>query len=59
MNLKYKFNPKMQLAYGIFGFLSAIIIIYIFTHTINWGVGLGVGTGNFIISGLCDFQECG
>jgi hypothetical protein len=51
MNVKYKFDSNAQTAYGIVRFLSALIIVFVATNEFNWGLALGIGPGNFIVSG--------
>lgn len=51
MKLKYKFNLKVQLAYGIFAFLLSLGILYLFLKQLDWITASIVGIANFIISG--------
>jgi hypothetical protein len=50
--MKYKFNLKIQILYGIFGFAIALGIIYLATRNLDWIGSSVVGLINFIISGF-------
>ena len=57
MNYKYTFDIKKQLTYGIIGFVLPALIVYLFEGHWNWGIAIGVGLGNFIITGFIP-KEC-
>jgi len=57
LKIKYTFNFRMQLIYGMIGILSTLIIIFIFTQDFNWLLAMVVGVGNFITSGLYDLEK--
>ncbi|VVC01623.1 Uncharacterised protein [uncultured archaeon] len=50
--MEYKFNPKMQAAYGAAGFLSSLLLLYLLLSRLEWITALTVGIGNFIIAGF-------
>ncbi len=50
--MTYNFSPKIQLVYGIFGFLLTLGILYILLNELNWIASIIVGIANFIISGF-------
>jgi len=50
--MKYKFNFVFQFFYGIFGFLLALVIIYLFTKEWDWIASVIIGVSEFIISGF-------
>jgi hypothetical protein len=54
--MKYCFDFKMQLVYGIITFLSALAILYMFTGEINWIAYTVVGIITFIVSGF--YTKC-
>lgn len=58
MEMKYCFNLKFQLKYGILTFLLALAIIYIFTKKIDWITPLIVGVFEFAISGYFTKLKC-
>jgi hypothetical protein len=49
--MKYCFDFKTQMIYGIVAFIFALIIIYLLTKEVNWIVSIITGVFNFIISG--------
>ncbi|HIH02607.1 MAG TPA: hypothetical protein HA263_01720 [Methanoregulaceae archaeon] len=52
MALHFTFNLKIQAAYGIFGFLSTLVILYLILGQVSLLTALFVGTGNFLVAGF-------
>ena len=55
--MKYQFNLKMQLAYGIITAILALFIVYLFTKRIDWITTAIVGIANFFISGYYNNKQ--
>jgi hypothetical protein len=56
--MKYKFNLKIQSIYGLIGFVSSLIILYLFTKQIDWITSLIIGIANFITAGFYTTSKC-
>ena len=54
----YKFNPKLQAVYGVAGFLSALLVLYLILHSLEWLTALVVGIGNFLVAGFYTDYYC-
>lgn len=50
--MRYKFNFLFQLFYGIVGFATAMLVIYLFTKGINWIASGIIGISEFALSGF-------
>ena len=50
--LHYKFDPKIQAIYGIFGFLTTLAILFLILGRIELITALAIGIGNFLIAGF-------
>lgn len=50
--MKYKFNLKIQLIYGVTGFILSLLIIYLFIKSFDWLSAGIIGLFEFIISGF-------
>lgn len=56
--MKYKFDLKIQSVYGLVGFISSGVILYLFTKQVDWVTPLLVGIANFIIAGFYTSIKC-
>ena len=58
--MKYKFDLKIQLLYGIFGFLFVLVIVYLLTKDIDWFSSIAIGLFNFAVSGFYvnNYKRC-
>ncbi|MDD1673935.1 MAG: hypothetical protein LUP99_05960 [Methanomicrobiales archaeon] len=52
LTLHYKFNLKIQAAYGIFGFLVSLVILFLTISEVRVLAALAIGISNFLISGF-------
>lgn len=52
MALHYTFNLKVQAAYGIFGFLATLAILYLILGQVSLLTSFFVGLGNFLVAGF-------
>ncbi len=52
MKLKYHFNFLFQLIYGVIGFGTALLVIYLITKEVNWISSGIIGVSEFIIAGF-------
>ena len=50
--MKYRFDLKIQLIYGIIGFFMAFIILFLGTGEFNWIASFAIGIGNFAVAGF-------
>ena len=50
--MKYQFNLKLQLIYGVIGFILSLIIIYLFLGNFDWLTSGIIGLFEFIIAGF-------
>jgi hypothetical protein len=57
MKLKYRFNFKYQLFFGVLGFVLTLIITYLF-GSVNFPLALGLGIGNFFSFGIYTDEKC-
>ncbi len=51
MKLQYKFDLKIQLAYGVLGFVLSLAILFLFLNKVMWIPALIGGIGNFLVAG--------
>ena len=58
--MKYKFDLKIQAMYGIFGFLTVLIVLYLFTKQLDFFSSIIIGIANFAISGFYtqNYKRC-
>lgn len=54
MNVKlgYKFNLKIQLVYGVIGFLTSLAVLFLVLNEVRRIPAIVVGIGNFLVSGF-------
>ena len=50
--MKYCFDLKTQLIYGVLGFILAVVIIYFLLGRVDWINAVIVGVANFFIAGF-------
>jgi 1,4-dihydroxy-2-naphthoate octaprenyltransferase len=50
--MKYKFNLKIQLVYGIISFALSLLIIYAFTKQLDWITAGLIGIFEFFFAGF-------
>lgn len=50
--MRYKFNLKIQLIYGLISFIAALLIVYLFIKSFDWLTAGIVGMFEFIVSGF-------
>jgi hypothetical protein len=50
--MKYHFNLKLQVIYGVVGFGMALGLLYLFLGMLDWTGSAIVGAVNFAISGF-------
>jgi hypothetical protein len=56
--MKYCFNLKFQLIYGIVAFLLVFGILYLFTKQINFITPIIVGVVEFVVAGYYTKSKC-
>ncbi len=56
--MKYKFNLKIQIVFGIISFLSALGILYLFTGKLDFLTSTIIGIMNFVVAGFYNFVKC-
>ena len=56
--MKYCFNLKLQVMYGIVTFLVALSILYIFTKKLDFLTSVTIGLVEFIASGYFTINKC-
>ncbi len=52
MALHYRFDLKIQAAYGIFGFLISLAVLYLVLGQLSVLTALVIGIANFLIAGF-------
>jgi len=50
--MRYRFDFKTQMMYGVLSFLLALVIVYLLTNEMNWIVSIIVGVFSFGVSGF-------
>lgn len=58
MDMKYKFDPKMQLAYGITSFIASFVLLFLILGRWELLTAAFVGAGNFIVAGFYTYSNC-
>ncbi|HTZ41833.1 MAG TPA: hypothetical protein VMC07_01335 [Candidatus Omnitrophota bacterium] len=56
--MMYKFDFKFQAMFAIFGFLSALLIIYLVTRKIDWITPISIAIIDFAAAGFYASYKC-
>lgn len=50
--MAYKFNLKLQAAYGAAGFLASLVVLLLILNKLEWITAVTVGIVNFLVAGF-------
>lgn len=56
--MQYKFNFRLQAAYGAITFMVSLIVLYLILNRLEWLTAFAVGLVNFLALGFCTDYCC-